>query len=362
MFLLFVLFKNKVISLLHNCNFYVAGIFLVLSGFKASFTTFDPDDGFLKSCKEADFIFAGERHDVIGKFETQVDLIELLYKKAGVRVICLEYPYSRGILVHEYLKTGDNEILDSALNLFTPGRKLDSIYYIPAKSFYTRLYKFNTQLPQSEKLAVEFIDVENTNSLANSPAMIELYKVIGKRICDSIIGANNRNYKNAAIQILNLVKDTLGYYMARHPNDHFHVNKIIDHYEYIYEENTILSREKHLFNIYCGLKNKYPGKKIFTQIGSMHIRKNADNYAVVSMLNQFKYKTLSICLSYKNIADANGMKQVRPSLLYDQGKLCEAIRPYENYRFVSTHEIPVLEKLYDYALIIDEGITADFLR
>jgi hypothetical protein len=321
------------------------------------------DKKFLKSCQQADFIFSGERHDVITKFETQLALLQFLYTHAGVQVFCLEYPYSYGILIHQYFKTGNEKILDSALTFFNPKEKENTKYYSYVKQMFIELNKFNNSLPENKKIVIEFIDCEPTNLLKTNPAIIQFYQLLNKEICDSIIDANKWDSAKAVKEILGLLKqDDIIKVLNQYPEKYHHVNKIIKNFQYLYEKDLIKAREKHLFNALVELKKTYAGKKIFIQIGYMHIAKNRGDYAVLTMLNKEKYKTISLYLYYKKLLNENGIIKNQFSIFYDRATIDKQILNTKNNEIISTKNIKEVKDRFDYLLVIDSALTANFLR
>ncbi len=109
--------------------------------------TFTKDDLQFKICDEPNFYAFGSWHGHNSAYKSFVSCFKQLYFNANVRVIFIEYSYSEGLLIDNYIKTGEK---DEYLNTFV--YKSDYEYlFNPLKLFYS-------SLPDSEKFTIVGVD------------------------------------------------------------------------------------------------------------------------------------------------------------------------------------------------------------
>ena len=103
--------------------------------------------------KNYNVFFIGENHQYrVSNSKQQVKMLKYLHKTVGVKNLCLEFGYSRGYLINQYVQTGDTTIL----------KDLDNFTYDEYVKFYKELYEFNKTLPKEEKITIYGIDLERS--------------------------------------------------------------------------------------------------------------------------------------------------------------------------------------------------------
>lgn len=122
---------------------------LMLSGDKnfASFGLLDSSVG------DFQFFFTGEQHYQKINARLQWQFLRYLHQRGNVRTLILESGYSYGMIVNEYLKTGNQKLLDKAL-------AVSPICPENQRKLYQLIYQFNEGLPEAERIYVLGIDLE----------------------------------------------------------------------------------------------------------------------------------------------------------------------------------------------------------
>ncbi|MBD1384892.1 hypothetical protein IDJ75_06350 [Mucilaginibacter rigui] len=144
----------------------------------------------------------GEGHGIAYSYDLQYDLVKYLQQKAGVKYVFMELGYLDGILLNDYLKTGN----DSA---YLAGfEKYNGTYYYnkSVHQLFKKLYSLNKTLPQGKKIVILPVDIEHgyrkaikylqdnmfTGANANTPVGLALNKIdsekgVGKEIAAEMV-------------------------------------------------------------------------------------------------------------------------------------------------------------------------------
>ena len=97
--------------------------------------------------------FIGENHQYrVSNSKQQIKMFKYLHKTVGAKNLCLEFGYSRGYLINQYVQTGDTTIL----------KDLDNFTYDEYVKFYKELYEFNQTLSEDDKITIYGIDLERS--------------------------------------------------------------------------------------------------------------------------------------------------------------------------------------------------------
>ncbi|MDL2218008.1 hypothetical protein LJC27_05060 [Christensenellaceae bacterium OttesenSCG-928-M15] len=102
-------------------------------------------------------ILMGETHGIQKTYDAELLMLQYLYEAYGVRHILVEYGYCDGMLVNEYLQTGDEEILKEMLKNLRGTAGFSNENY----AFYTRLYEYNAGLASDRKIYISGVDVQH---------------------------------------------------------------------------------------------------------------------------------------------------------------------------------------------------------
>lgn len=104
---------------------------------------------------EYEFFFTAEEHWQAINPKIQFHFLTFLHKHAGVRNLILEGGFAYGALLNRYLDTGNEKLLIRAL-YDTPVCPRDQM------EFYRNVYQFNQSLPESDRIWVVGIDLEQS--------------------------------------------------------------------------------------------------------------------------------------------------------------------------------------------------------
>ena len=141
--------------------------------------------------------FTGENH----QFRTSNSLLQLktlkfLHQERGVKHMMLEFGFSRGYIVDEYIQTGDSSLLDI----------LDDYSYKEYTRLYEGIREYNAGLKEEDRIHVHGIDVER--SFLTSVKVLNMMLPDTGEIPDSI-----------QVHVESL-KSLMGYIDARYGVDH----------------------------------------------------------------------------------------------------------------------------------------------
>lgn len=119
--------------------------------------SFEGFDAFDSADFESDIFISGENHTYLSSNSKMwVKMFKYLYKNAGVRNIMIEYGYSSGYLINEYIQTGDSDIY----------AVLKKYSFEQHAAAYKELMEFNRDLPDDQKIYLTGIDLERGTRLA----------------------------------------------------------------------------------------------------------------------------------------------------------------------------------------------------
>lgn len=105
------------------------------------------------------FFFVGEVH--WRKLNTQIQwaFLKHLYEQAGVRNLIVEGGFAFSFLLNQYLKTGEERLLEKALTDIPSCPEDEAV-------FFRTLYRFNQNVPDSSRIIVTGIDVDKSPALS----------------------------------------------------------------------------------------------------------------------------------------------------------------------------------------------------
>ncbi len=144
---------------------------------------------------EYNVFFTGENHLFrTSNYKLQLKMLKYLYKEAGVRHLILEFGFSRGYLVDQYVQTGDTSVF-TILNDYS---------FEEYSRLYKGLYEFNQSLPEGEKIKVHGVDIERSyttpikvlNQLLPADSVpIHDSIVLNIEVLKSFMGYNDSRYR-----------------------------------------------------------------------------------------------------------------------------------------------------------------------
>ncbi|AEY67465.1 hypothetical protein [Clostridium sp. BNL1100] len=275
-------------------------------------------DDILKSCK---VFLAGENHGVSINEKMKVKLLKYFVRNANVKYYLIETGYIDSIMLNRYLKTGDENILDSIYKSY-------SGYYIGSQEGYKAwkdIYTFNQTLPEDKKIEVIGIDsisdfhksVEYIYSILprNKVIPFEIQYVIEglKKVYNIFLNSQQLEFDQYTfwityMQSIKIHRDIYKEYLKEDYFDFYMITKnlitIIKRKMNMEKSKEI--REKALYDNFIDIYNERPCSNYFGQFGCAHV---SNPYNIVesfaSRLNNnvtspVNNKVLSINYLYNN--------------------------------------------------------------
>ncbi|WP_419171299.1 erythromycin esterase family protein [Negativibacillus massiliensis] len=102
------------------------------------------------------FFFAGEIHQQTMIYPAKKMMLQYLHENQGVNYLLMEEGMGAGLLIDHYIQTGDEEILNFALEC-KKGLHTDAE---PERDLWQWLYEYNSQQPEDKKIHAIGIDIE----------------------------------------------------------------------------------------------------------------------------------------------------------------------------------------------------------
>lgn len=102
------------------------------------------------------FFFAGEIHQQTMIYPAKKMMLQYLHEDQGVNYLLMEEGMGAGLLIDHYIQTGDEEILNFALEC-KKGLHTDAE---PERDLWQWLYEYNSQQPEDRKIHAIGIDIE----------------------------------------------------------------------------------------------------------------------------------------------------------------------------------------------------------
>ncbi len=396
--------------------FFGLSFFQIAKAQTPTFTTLNLDstkniDGFevfQESVDSFNVFFTGENHTFrVSNIRMQVKMLRYLHEKAGVRHLFLEFGYSRGNLVNQYVQTGDTNIINF----------LEANSYNEYGDFYRKLFEFNSSLDSSEKIQVHGIDMERgyetsvhlMNQLCErhksfkAPDSIALHiesiKSLDAYIMDRALefkkdseGKTSMDYYSMPVDKFNVYgsvrlirKNFKKYeddYEAFLGDDFAEFKRIIDGLEANVERSIMdggrtiqerIYREQFMYNQFTKLLETYPNEKFFGQFGRCHTTTAeedewCEHYHFKSLANRItssehprlKNKVMAIATFYPKSdyyqygkGDMNVENLVE--LAQEEDGKVVATKVYEDSTYFSD-----LYGKFDYVIINKKSINEDF--
>ena len=102
------------------------------------------------------FFFGGEVHQQTMIYPAKKMMLQYLHENQGVNYLLMEEGMGAGLLIDHYIQTGDEEILNFALEC-KKGLHTDAE---PERDLWQWLYEYNSQQPEDKKIHAIGIDIE----------------------------------------------------------------------------------------------------------------------------------------------------------------------------------------------------------
>lgn len=104
-----------------------------------------------------DVFLSGEEHTIVQGQYLNRGLLQYFHEKAGVRIHLVEIGFGAGILLQEYLDTGDQELLDFCMQAVVGTQAHNKEY----EEFWQWLYEYNQGFPEDERILIFGVDIDH---------------------------------------------------------------------------------------------------------------------------------------------------------------------------------------------------------
>lgn len=282
------------------------------------YSTFSLLDSAVKNYK---VFFTGENHTFRkSNYMLQLKMLKYLYKNAGVRHLFIEFGYSRGWLINQYVQTGDSSLL----------KTINDYSYKEYTLLYKSIYEFNKTLAPEEKITITGIDLERsiTSSIkvmsmlfpkTEAPKEISVHVdairalaiFSDQRQQSYVYDEENYDYEytrsyyneNTSMKyfLLDFDSNTVLYkkYLGDNFTDFARIvsgikgENLRSKYQNSGAIQSYIHRENFMYDRMMELINQYPDDKFYSQFGRCHTSLNADDY----WCGYYFYRTLATRLN-----------------------------------------------------------------
>lgn len=295
--------------------------------------------------KEYKIFFTGENHlHRKSNYMLQLKMLKYLHQKAGVRHLFLEFGFSRGYLVNQYVQTGDS-------TLFTI---LSDYSYDEYALLYKGIWEYNKTLDSNKRIIVTGIDLERSYNTSVKvldmflpqqlpPAEIEIHiealkslaKMSDKKMQETKNDTDNeKKFKGevfSQIRTMDYIMqsiDSLSDVWKNYLGDNFdNFNRVLKgikaekqrtEYSYKNTPHHYIFREQYMYEQMLQLVEKYPDDKFYGQFGRCHTPVNEQEY----WCGYYYVKTLASRLNHSTNRKVNG-KVLSIATYYPEGSTHE---------------------------------------
>ncbi|WP_157785710.1 hypothetical protein [Clostridium tunisiense] len=270
--------------------------------------------------KKYDVFFTGEYHGELGNEKISLEMLKYLNKTSGVNYLICELQYSVVFKFNKYLETGDEKLLNEAVNVV---RKKNSDYagenYY---KFWQGIYEYNKTLPEEKKIQAFGIDMDflpdYTLKVLNSliptkepPAEIEENLRKLKSLFSGEVSSEDEvpNIMLALQEDLNNNDKFYKVFFGENFNEFKNnISSMVNTAEYAKTQDV--NRDELIYDNFMRIYKENPKGKYYGQFGRLHIYrqdfldsgKTFFTFAKI-MENKGNLKVLSIPIIYSDSAD-----------------------------------------------------------
>ncbi|MDR2009368.1 MAG: hypothetical protein LBQ22_02670 [Bacteroidales bacterium] len=230
--------------------------------------------------KDYRMFMLGEYHFRKENAEIFMKVFTNLYQNANVRIIFMETSMAHGMILQNYLETGDEKSLD----YITRASQFPKFHYEKLKHFYDKL-------PNDDKFHIIGVDLDNYDMNTNFVFIAELLfkdKKMPETLKSSlntlagITEINNKNIKPMVNKIFDDFQNNKKQYYSILSDDYIVYRDLIyrakkslnfEYYNYNRGQDSIpqTMRENYMYNNIVNNIKKYPDCNYFGQFGLAHI-------------------------------------------------------------------------------------------
>ncbi|MDD4402467.1 MAG: erythromycin esterase family protein [Desulfitobacteriaceae bacterium] len=253
-------------------------------------------------------ILGGESHAIQKNYDVRFGLLTGLHQQYGFNYFLCEIGYGFSGLLNQYLATGNKDILIRLSNQ----SKGTAVWCFEFEEFWERLYEYNRQLPEDQRILVFGVDVEHQRETA-----IDYIRTLNG-VEQLPLDFNRLKSGYYLEKILQDLEDNPETYANALEEDLFHFeivirNLIATRQFYATEDNAL--RERTMYENFLKIYAHYPEGKFFGQFGMEHVfQENCqtfldgiDRFAMLLMScdSPVQGKVLSIPYYYLNCQMSN---------------------------------------------------------
>ena len=270
-----------------------------------------------------DVFLTGERPGVKANKDLEFKFLRYFNQKANVNYYLVNLPYSYTHYLNQYLKTGDDKIIEDLY------KELEGTYYwdLTSYNYWKKLYKYNKQLAEDKKIKIVCIDYEyksvktislrRLNDLIPNTNIPEIIKK-SKQELQKIVG-NTENYDESKVESIcrsiqenikqneNVFKEFLGesFIEFKLLNDNIVFKYDTKEFEGQQEKMEGPKNERRYKN-FIEVYNQFPKGKYFGQFYPNQVVQHlhGEHKGIASYMNDEKSpvrnKVLSIIYTYNN--------------------------------------------------------------
>lgn len=257
-------------------------------------------DSIKESIKDKKIIFTNEDHGVEENATIQTKMAQYLIDNWGLENILIEGGYATGVILNEYVQTGDEELLEEYKKTYL----MNKFNYTPYYDYLKSLYEKNKELTEDKKIrligidSIEnvtcvkmFIDLLIKNNSALSPEQVNALNAFNAEIGETEITnstqvydveENKKNVLNAVNKLEGHIASNKSLYETNLGDSLFDLQVVLNNIKNdqevagkplttVYEDEEYYEiRDKHTYENYKMLDEKLNLDKSYMHFGVAH--------------------------------------------------------------------------------------------
>lgn len=215
----------------------------------------------------------GEEHGISSNKDIKVAFTKYLNQNQGVHYVMEEMGYCDTILLTEFLKTGDKNLIVKYIN----NNKKSFRYTNETYDYYMELYEYNQTLPEDEQIMLVGIDVQHDwqNGLKIISTLGNTEKEMPKPVKNvfEIINKEHPTLEEITLA-MDATENNLDIFKEYYQNDYvdfyFGLRSIYQYYIFSNSQNHSL-REKYISENFKDMYTEFKIDKCFGMFGEQHV-------------------------------------------------------------------------------------------
>lgn len=221
--------------------------------------------------KDAEVVLGGEYHAVKANYDVKFALLTAFHKQEGFKYFLTEMGYGVAGMLNLYLETGDKEILEQIQERI----KGSASWTIEFSDFWEKLYHYNKELPDEQRITVIGLDIEWQLGAALD-YLTTLQGADRLPVLEALGPMNREEFVNFFDGLQDDMENNPQLYADALGEDLFHFNFVVRNIatrldiEDSHEQGMHL-REQAIYDNFVKLYNFLPPGKFFGQFGMAHV-------------------------------------------------------------------------------------------